>query len=39
VPTLSGKGRWQKGTISNLLAQLELKALGYVKHSDVPHDV
>ena len=21
VPTLSGKGRWQKGTISNLLAQ------------------
>ncbi len=23
VPTLSGKGRWQKGTISNLLAQTE----------------
>jgi hypothetical protein len=21
VPTLSGKGRWQKGTIGNLLAQ------------------
>ena len=21
VPTLSGKGRWQKGTIANLLAQ------------------
>jgi Recombinase len=21
VPTLSGKGRWQKGTISNLLTQ------------------
>jgi hypothetical protein len=23
VPTLSGKGRWQKGTIGNLLAQKE----------------
>jgi hypothetical protein len=23
VPTLSGKGRWQKGTIGNLLAQVE----------------
>jgi Recombinase len=23
VPTLSGKGRWQKGTISNLLAQMQ----------------
>jgi hypothetical protein len=23
VPTLSGKGRWQKGTIGNLLAQEE----------------
>jgi len=23
VPTLSGKGRWQKGTIGNLLAQTE----------------
>jgi hypothetical protein len=23
VPTLSGKGRWQKGTIGNLLAQIE----------------
>jgi hypothetical protein len=23
VPTLSGKGRWQKGTIGNLLAQAE----------------
>jgi hypothetical protein len=23
VPTLSGKGRWQQGTISNLLAQAE----------------
>jgi hypothetical protein len=21
VPTLSGKGRWQKGTVENLLAQ------------------
>jgi hypothetical protein len=21
VPTLSGKGRWQKGTVGNLLAQ------------------
>jgi hypothetical protein len=26
VPTLSGKGRWQKGTISNLLAQAEENA-------------
>ena len=25
VPTLSGKGRWQKGTIGNLLAQAEGK--------------
>ena len=24
VPTLSGKGRWQKGTIGNLLAQVEV---------------
>jgi hypothetical protein len=23
LPTLSGKGRWQKGTIGNLLAQGE----------------
>jgi hypothetical protein len=23
VPTLSGKGTWQKGTIGNLLAQAE----------------
>jgi hypothetical protein len=23
VPTLGGKGRWQKGTIGNLLAQVE----------------
>jgi len=23
VPTLSGRGRWQKGTISNLLARAE----------------
>jgi hypothetical protein len=23
VPTLSGKGRWQKGTIGNLLAREE----------------
>jgi hypothetical protein len=23
IPTLSGKGRWQKGTIGNLLAQVE----------------
>jgi Recombinase len=23
VPTLSGKGRWQKGTIGNLLAQIQ----------------
>jgi hypothetical protein len=23
VPTLSGKGRWQKGTVGNLLAQAE----------------
>jgi hypothetical protein len=23
VPTLSGKGRWQKGTIGNLLAQAQ----------------
>jgi hypothetical protein len=23
VPTLSGKGRWQKGSIGNLLAQKE----------------
>jgi Recombinase len=23
VPTLSGKGRWQKGTIGNLLAQAD----------------
>jgi len=23
IPTLSGKGRWQKGTIGNLLAQAE----------------
>jgi hypothetical protein len=26
VPTLSGKGRWQKGTIGNLLAQAEERA-------------
>jgi hypothetical protein len=25
VPTLSGKGRWQKGTIGNLLAQVKDK--------------
>jgi hypothetical protein len=24
IPTLSGKGRWQKGTIGNLLAQAEV---------------
>jgi excisionase family DNA binding protein len=23
VPTISGKGRWQKGTVSNLLAEIE----------------
>ncbi len=23
VPTISGKGRWQKGTVSNLLAESE----------------
>jgi Recombinase len=27
VPTLSGKGRWQKGTIGNLLAQGEEQPL------------
>jgi excisionase family DNA binding protein len=24
VPTISGKGRWQKGTVSNLLAESEM---------------
>jgi hypothetical protein len=29
VPTLSGKGHWQKGTIGNLLAQVD-KASGVI---------
>jgi hypothetical protein len=23
IPTLSGRGKWQKGTVGNLLAQVE----------------